>query len=76
MELLIKGEVIIRCLKRYNEFEALNQVLNMNFKNIDLAMASDFPSKYQVVHREETRRKYFEDLLNKIVQIYLEKITN
>ena len=48
----------------------------MNFKNIDLGMNSQFPSKYQVVNREETRRKYFEDLLNKIVQIYLEKITN
>lgn len=42
----------------------------MNFKNIDLALP-EFPSKFQVVNREETRRKYFEQLLNKLIHIYL-----
>ena len=47
----------------------------MNFKNIDLGL-EEFPSKFQVIHREETRRDYFEKLLNKIVEIYCEKVTN
>jgi hypothetical protein len=62
-------------MKRYSEFEALYDVINMNFKNIDLNLP-EFPSKFQVINREETRRNYFERLLNKIVEIYCEKITN
>lgn len=47
----------------------------MNFKNIDLNLP-EFPSKFQVINREESRRSYFEKLLNKILEIYCEKITN
>lgn len=65
----------MRCLKRYSEFEALYEVIRMNFKNIDLGIGN-FPSKFQVLNREETRRSYFEDMLNQIIHIYCEKITN
>lgn len=41
----------------------------MNFKNIDLNL-NEFPSKFQVINREETRREYFELLLNRAVQVY------
>lgn len=47
----------------------------MNFKNIDLNLP-EFPSKFQVINREESRRNYFEKLLNRILEIYCEKITN
>lgn len=49
-EVLIKDEIVIRSLKRYSEFEALHQVIQMNFKNIDLNI-TEFPSKFQVVNR-------------------------
>lgn len=65
----------MRCMKRYSDFEALNEVIRMNFKNIDLNLP-EFPSKFQVIHREESRRNYFEKLLNRILEIYCERITN
>lgn len=44
-------KLVMRCMKRYSEFEALYEVLKMNFKNIDLALP-EFPSKFQVLNRE------------------------
>jgi hypothetical protein len=75
IEVYVSKKLAVRCLKRYSEFEALHEVVRMNFKNIDLG-TEDFPSKFQVINREETRRQYFERLLNRIVQTYCEKVTN
>lgn len=75
VEVYVGKKLVLRCLKRYSEFEALYEVVRMNFKNIDLNL-DQFPSKFQVINREETRREYFELLLNRAVQVYTEKVTN
>lgn len=75
VEVYISKRLVMRCMKRYSDFEALYEVIRMNFKNIDINLP-EFPSKFQVINREESRRNYFEKLLNRILEIYCEKITN
>jgi len=46
--------------KRYTEFQGLYDSLTYRYHNLTFPK---FPSKNQVFHKEETRRKYFDTLL-------------
>jgi len=52
--------------KRYTEFEGLHDSLTFRYKNINF---QELPSKFQLFGKKETRRKFFEDFLNFILQI-------
>lgn len=46
--------------KRYTEFQGLYDSLTLRYHNLTFPK---FPSKTQVFHKEETRKKYFDSLL-------------
>lgn len=50
--------------KRYNDFLAFNEALLTKFKNLDFP---EFPSKFQLVNRKETRKDKFTTLFDKII---------
>lgn len=50
--------------KRYNDFMAFNEALLTKFKNLDFP---EFPSKFQLVNRKETRKDKFTTLFDKII---------
>lgn len=56
---------MIRCYKRYNEFEALHELIQMKYKNYKI---KEFPSKFQIFGKEETRKMYFQNMLNTIIK--------
>ena len=45
----------------------------MKFRNFDLGA---FPSKYQVFGKDETRKQYFEWLMNKIIENFVHNPEN
>lgn len=49
--------------KRYNDFLAFNEALCTKFKNLEFP---DFPSKFQIVNRKETRKDKFTYLFHLI----------
>lgn len=52
--------------KRYTEFQALYDTLSFKYKNISLP---EFPSKFQFSNKEEQRIKFFDTLLNTIINL-------
>ena len=52
--------------KTYDDFEILYEILVDKFKNISLP---EFPPKIQIFNKEETRAKYFDSLLNKLLSL-------
>lgn len=50
--------------KRYTEFQGLYDSLTYRYHNLSFP---EFPSKTQVFHKEETRKKYFETFLTDIL---------
>lgn len=55
----------MRSFKRFNDFEALYQLIKMKYKNEDLG---EFPSKFQIFGKEETRKEFFEKFLDKLIK--------
>ncbi len=52
--------------KRYTEFQGLYDSLTYRYHNLTFPR---FPSKTQVFHKEETRKKYFDNLLVDILML-------
>ena len=52
--------------KRYTEFQGLYDSLTYRYHNLTFPK---FPSKTQVFHKEETRKKYFDNLLIDILML-------
>jgi len=52
--------------KRYTEFQGLYDSLTYRYHNLTFPK---FPSKTQVFHKEETRKKYFDSLLTDILML-------
>lgn len=52
--------------KRYTEFQGLYDSLTYRYHNLTFPK---FPSKTQVFHKEETRKKYFDSLLVDILML-------
>jgi hypothetical protein len=50
--------------KRYNDFLAFNEALLTKFKNLEFP---DFPSKFQIVNKKETRKDKFTYLFHLIM---------
>ena len=65
VEVSLARQIVVRCYKRYNEFEALYQLITMKYKNYDMG---EFPSKFQILSKEETRKQYFQNMLNQIIK--------
>ena len=65
VEVSLAKEIVIRCYKRFNEFEALHQLISMKYKNYYMG---ELPSKFQVFNKEQTRKKYFQSMLTQIIK--------
>ena len=57
-------EYTYKVFKRYTEFQGLYDSLTFRYHNINF---EKFPSKTQVFHKEETRKKFFDNLLANIL---------
>jgi hypothetical protein len=53
-----------RTSKRYNDFYAFNEALSTKFKILPFP---EFPRKFQLMNKKETRRKKFEELVELIL---------
>lgn len=58
IDIFLGKKQVGRSLRRYNDFEAFHEVLSTNYRNMDLGM-EEFPSKYQLIGKDEKRRQYF-----------------
>jgi len=60
---LIKDYVI---QKRYTEFQGFYDSLKIRYQNINFP---NFPSKFQLVNKNESRRKFFDSLLKTVLKL-------
>jgi hypothetical protein len=60
---LIKDYII---QKRYTEFQGFYDSLKIRYQNINFP---NFPSKFQLVHKNESRRKFFDSLLKTVLKL-------
>lgn len=59
-------EYTYKVSKRYTEFQGLYDSLTYRYHNINF---EKFPSKTQVFNKEDTRKKFFENLLSNILML-------
>jgi hypothetical protein len=52
--------------KRYTEFQGFYDSLTFRYQNLQFP---EFPSKFQVLKKEETRKKFFESLVKTVVKL-------
>lgn len=57
-------EYTYKVSKRYTEFQGLYDSLTFRYHNINF---EKFPSRTQIINKEETRKKFFENLLTNIL---------
>lgn len=58
-------DYIGRINKRYNDFSAFNEALLTKFKNLEFP---DFPSRFQLLNKKETRIEKFSELFKRILE--------
>ena len=61
------NQAVIRTYKRFTEFESFYELLEYRFPTHSLA---EFPSRMQIFGKDETRKQFFSNLLNQIIQDY------
>lgn len=64
---MLNKKSVVRSYKRFSEFESLYELLKNKFPAYEI---EEFPSKFQIFGKEDTRKSYFQNLLNQIIRDY------